>query len=233
MQRVWVICKKIFSISLIFNALLTIACATGILAGFYIYYFNWQPFYPYIIDGNVFWFAIAAAVINIFPSASLGRSLHTGRLLFHHYLYGFLVLFFASAYVVLFTPASLLTIFFVDNTSVAVNLGRFFLLGGFALVLDDLPDVHIKVEYSLNWLKDQAHKTRKLLLGLQLLTGVVSLYIFVGVCFAMVQNPEWLTLANMLLVSTLLVTSLTSFVFVKKQSWLKISPNNHRYTQTH
>jgi hypothetical protein len=181
----------------------------------------------------VFWFAIAAALLNIFPSASLGRSLHTGRLLFHHYLYGFLVLFFASAYVVLFTPASLFTIFLVDNTSVAVNIGRFFLLGGFALVLDDLPDVHMKIESTLNWLKDQAHKTRKSLLVLQLLTGVVSLYIFVGVCLAVISNPQWLTVANMLLVSTLLVTSLTSFVFVKKHTWLKISPNNQNNAQTH
>jgi len=84
MGRAWILCKKTFSLSLIFNALLTIACSVGILAGFYWYFPEWNPFHPYIFNGNIFWVAIAAAALNIFPSALIGRKLKTGRFLFHH-----------------------------------------------------------------------------------------------------------------------------------------------------
>ncbi|NLB75121.1 MAG: hypothetical protein GX799_01465, partial [Crenarchaeota archaeon] len=151
MVNPWILCKKIFSLSLVFNALLTIACAVGIITGFYWTYPDWQPFHPYLADGNLFWVVIAAAAINIFPSALLGRKLHTGRFLFHHYFYGFLVLISASLYVIAFTPVSLNAIFLVNNTSLNVNMGRFFLLGGLTLLLDDLPDVSKRVERSLNY----------------------------------------------------------------------------------
>ena len=110
--RAWVIAKKMFSVSLVFNALLTIACCMSILGGFYWFNLGWKPFAPYLIDGNIFWFAIAAAVINIYPSAMVGRKLHTGRFLFHHYLYGLIVIACAVLYIFFFTPESLLTIFF-------------------------------------------------------------------------------------------------------------------------
>ena len=220
MGRCWVLCKKIFSVSLLFNALLTIACAIGILANFYWFFHNWQPFYPYLISGNIFWIAIIAAAINIFPSASIGRALHTGRLLFHHYFYGFLVLFLSAAYVVVFTPVSLFSIFLVNNTSVPVNAGRFLILGGLTLVLDDLTDVHKRVESSLNWLKAKAHQAGKIILAAQLATGAVSLYLFFAICLSLTQNPQWITLANFILICTVLTTSITSFVSVRRKIWL-------------
>ena len=91
-DSVWVILKKIFSLALIFNALITIATVAGILYGFYTIKPQWHPYAPYLLDGNLFWLALAAGVICIFPAAATGRSLHTGRFLFHHYVYGFFVL---------------------------------------------------------------------------------------------------------------------------------------------
>jgi hypothetical protein len=218
----WVICKKIFSVSLLFNALLTIAIAIGILANFYWVFHGWKPFSPYLISGNVFWIAIVAAAINIFPSASIGRALHTGRFLFHHYFYGFLVLLLSAAYVVVFTPVSLFSIFLVNSESVAVNAGRFFLLGGLTLVLDDLPDVNTKIESSLNWLKAKAHQGGKIIFAAQLVTGAVSLYMSVAISLSISQNPQWITLANFILIGTLLVTAITSFASVKRKIWLNI-----------
>ena len=221
MGQCWVLCKKIFSVSLLFNALLTIACAIGILANFYWIFHNWQPFSPYLISGNIFWIAIIAAAINIFPSASLGRTLHTGRLLFHHYFYGVLVLLCSAVYVIVFTPVSLLSIFMVNNTSVPVNAGRFFILGGLTLILDDLPDVHTRVESALNWLKAKAHQGGKIILATQLVTGAISLYLFIAICLSLTQNHQWITLANSILIGTVLATSITSFVSVKRKIWLK------------
>jgi len=223
MRRCWVICKKIFSVSLVFNALLTIGCISGILAGFYWYYHDWHPFSPYLISGNLFWIPIAAAIINIFPSAGLGRSLHTGRFLFHHYFYGFMVLVCAVVYIVFFTPISLLTIFLVNDTSVQVNVGRFFILGGLTLLLDDLPDVHTKLDSGLNWLKSKVGKGARFVSVVQLAAGAVSLYVFAAVTLSVYSTPEYVTVANLLLIGTLFITSITSFIFVKRQVWQKIA----------
>jgi hypothetical protein len=215
--------KKFFSLSLVFNALLTIACATGILGCFYWFFQDWNLFSPYLINGNVFWVVIVAAVINIFPSACLGRALKTGRFLFHHYFYGFLVLFFSGIYVVVFTPVSLLSIFLVNNTSIGVNVGRFFLLGGWTLVLDDLPDVHEKVDSALNWLKAKVGQGGRLVSAVQLIAGAGSFYVFAAVTLAVYNNPEWVTVANLILIGTLFITGVTSFIFVRRQVWQKIA----------
>ena len=223
MGKLWVITKKIFSVSLVFNALLTIGCISGILAGFYWYYHDWHPFSPYLISGNLFWVAIVAAIINIFPSAGLGRSLHTGRFLFHHYFYGFMVLVCAVVYIVFFTPISVFTIFLVNDTSVQVNVGRFFILGGLTLVLDDLPDVHIKLDSGLNWLKGKVGQGARFVSVVQLMVGAVSLYVFAAVTLSVYTTPEYVTVANLMLIGTLFITSITSFIFVRRQVWQKIA----------
>jgi hypothetical protein len=225
MGRAWILCRKMFSLTLVFNALLTIACCVGILAGFYWYYYGWNPFAPYLINGNLLWFAIAAAAINVFPSALLGRKLHTGRFLFHHYFYGFLVMVFAAIYVVIFTSVPLTTIFLVNNTAPEVNLGRFFLLGGLTLLLDDLPDVNKRLEAGLNWMKAGAHRAQKAMVAAQIVTGAASLYIFTSVVAAMSQIPEWVTVANFMLAFSLLITGVTSFIFVKRKVWDSLMVN--------
>ena len=219
---VWVVLKKIFSLALIFNALITLAVVAGIIYGFYRAYPYWQPFSPYLLEGNLFWLAIAAAVINIFPSAGLGRTLHTGRFLFHHYVYGFLVLLFSSLFVVFFTPVSLGYLFLITSIDVSVNVGRFFFLAGLTLLLDDLPDVSERIESGLNWVKTKACQMRRVLHVLQLVTGLASFYIFISVTITTIQNPERLPF-NIFLIATLLVTSITSLALAKRKAWLKIT----------
>jgi hypothetical protein len=166
---------------------------------------------------------IVAAIINIFPSAGLGRSLHTGRFLFHHYFYGFMVLVCAVVYIVFFTPISLLTIFLVNDTSVQVNVGRFFILGGLTLVLDDLPDVHSKLDSGLNWLKSKVGQGAQFVSAVQLVVGAISLYFFAAVTLSVYATPEYVTVANLMLIGTLFITSITSFIFVRRQVWQKIT----------
>lgn len=228
MGRIWIIAKKVFSVSLLFNALLTIACAASVLGGVYWYYAPWKPFEPYIIDGAVFWFAIAAAVLSLYPSAMLGRKLHTGRFLFHHYFYGLVVIGCAAVYVVLFTPASIFTIFIVFNESVEVNLGKFFLLGGFALLLDDLPDVSMRIEGHLNWLKDKARRIPRLMGIAQAITGAGALYLSLSLLWGIINVPQWVTLANFITCFSTLITAIVSFVFIKRRFWHKMELNHPR-----
>ncbi len=219
MGRAWIICKKMFSVSLVFNALLTITYCVGILAGVHGYYNGGQPFAPYLLSGDFFWVAMAAAVINIYPSAMLGRKLHTGRFLFHHYFYGFIVMACSLVYIALAIPQYLLSLFFINDASVAVNIGRFFLVGGATLVLDDLPDVSERIESHLNWLKAKAYKAGKIVAGAQLVCGAVTLYIFAAVAAAIISAPEWITLANIILLCSMLITAVTSVLFVKRDFW--------------
>jgi hypothetical protein len=231
-EAAWVLTKKVFSLTLILNALITITTLGGILYGFFFAWPWWKPYYPELISGNLFIVAAIAALINIFPSASIGRKLHTGRFLFHHYVYGFFVLCLSSIYVIAFTSVSLVMLFFVNSGSVAVNTGRFFVLTGLTLVLDDLPDVSKKVESTLNKIKSQACKIRPVFHYVQLATGAVTLYIFAAILVFEVLHPST-NIANYLTMGTLLVTGITSFACARRKAWLKITPPNRNAPAKH
>jgi len=218
-----VILKKIYSVALIFNALITVACIAGILSGFYMSYPYWRPYSPFLIDGNLLWIAIVAGIINIFPSAAIGRALHTGRFLFHHYVYGFFVLLSTSACVTAFTSIPLPSLFFVNSYSLGVNAGRVFFLAGLALFLDDLPDVSKRVESGLNRIKTKAYQIRKSLHILQFVTGAFALYCCISILLSTIVDSSS-ALPNTFVIGSLLVTSITSFACVKRKSWLKITP---------
>lgn len=215
--------RKVFSLALIFNSLLTISCVIGLLRG--VYADNWRPYLPYLVDGNFLWLMIIAAVVNIFPATYIGK-VHTGRLWFHHYVYGFIVLFSAAVWITLFTSVSLIELFLVNTTDGAVNAGRFFVLGGLALMIDDLGDVSKTAERFLSWLKLKAYRARKILHIFQWLLGFVSVYLLVAIGTYLVQSPSGATTANFILIGTLTVTALTSFGIVKQKIWLNLKPEH-------
>jgi hypothetical protein len=227
---VGVLLKKIFSLALIFNALITIACLAGIIVGYYRAYPYWRPYTPYLIDGNLFWLALAVGVINIYPSAAIGRALHTGRILFHHYVYGFFVLFFTSALVVVFSPVPLLSLFLTESSSVEVNAGRVFFLAGLTLLIDDSPDVSGWVEASLNWLKTKAYHARRGLHALQFVGGCFALYCGLSIFLDSTIGGSNRALQNSFAIVSLLITSITSFACVKRKAWLNITPSQTKQT---
>jgi len=220
-----VILKKTFSLALIFNALITLGCVAGIIYGFYVSYPSWEPYSPFLLNGNLFWLAIAAAIINIFPAAAIGRALHTGRFLFHHYVYGAFVVASSSAFVIWFVPqVPLLNLFFVDSNSISVNAGRVFLLAGITLFIDDLPDVSKHIERCLNWIKCKACQVRKVLHISQIITGAISIYCGIAITLSTIyQNPAR-ALPNSFAIVTLFVTGITSFALAKRKAWLKVTP---------
>ena len=223
LKAAWIMTKKVFSLTLILNALITLTTITGILYGYYHVWPWWKPYYPYLISGNLFLIAAAAAIINIFPSASIGRALHTGRFLFHHYVYGFFVLLSSAFYVLAFTSVSLVMLFLVNSGSLAVNTGRFFVLTGLTLVLDDLPDVSKRVESTLNKIKSAVYRIRKVFHVLQFVTGAITFYIFAAIVVFVSLHPST-NIANFVTMGGLLVTSITSFACAKRKAWLKITP---------
>lgn len=218
-----VILKKIFCLALIFNSLVTIAGVAGLIFGYYMAYPYWQPYAPYLLNGNLFWLALAAGLINIFPSATIGRTLHTGRFLFHHYVYGFMVLLVTSVFVMFFTSVPLISLFLIDSSSLGVNVGRVFFLAGLTLLLDDLPDISKRVEPALNWTKAKAYQARKTVHVLQFVTGGFAFYCCLSITLDTIAGSNR-TIPNLFPISSLFLTSVTSFAFVKRKAWLNISP---------
>jgi hypothetical protein len=218
--RVWL--KKVFSLSLVLNSLITLAAIAG-MYGFCQSLSTWKPFTPYLINGNLFLLVAVAALINIFPTASIGRALHTGRFLFHHYVYGAFVL--VSSYVLVFfsTSLSVIDLFLMNTANVGINAGKFFVLTGLTLFIDDLPDVSKRVESSLNRIKSGFCKVRKVVHVLQLVTGLVTFYAFIAIAMWSIQH-NLLTAPNVLSMSTFLITSITAFACVKRKAWLKVTP---------
>jgi hypothetical protein len=224
--------KKLFSLALIFNSLLTIVYAIGLLSAYYVLYPGWKPYFPYILNGQLFWIIIPAAILNIFPVVNIGK-VDTGRLWFHHYVYGFIVAAIAAITTAVWAPDVFLTLFTMDSADTGLNVGRFFILGGLTLVIDDMPDISRRLKTGLRLLKSQAQRYGKVLHVVQFLMGLVTLYFFIAIIVYLPQHPPENTLANAILLGTLLVTTLTSFANVKRRDWLSIELETAEKTDSH
>jgi len=219
--------KKVFSLSLIFNSLLTAVFAFGLLASYYTIFpiRGWTPFFPYIFDGQLFWILIPATLLNIFPCVHIGK-VHTGRLWFHHYFYGFLVIIAAIVAAALLLPSGLQSLFIIYTTDAGVNAGRFLIVGGITLVLDDLADVSEKMLSGLRFIKTRAQRNGRTLHHLQLIMGFVALYFLLAISIYLTQNTLQITLANSILLASLAITTITSFANFKRKIWLNFADSN-------
>ncbi len=211
--------RKLFSIALVFNCLVTIVYAIGLLIGFYVD--SWTLYQPYLFDAGFLWVIIIVAIMNLYPAMKIGR-IKTGRLLFHHYVYGFIVLALAGAFLFLFTSVSIISLFTENNTDLAINIGRFFVLGGLALILDDFGDISKVTKTTLDFLKSKAHVKSNTIHWAHLLLGFASVYVLVAVSVWVVLTPDGATAANLIFIGNLAITSLTAFWGILQKMWLKL-----------
>jgi len=212
--------KKVLSLAMIFNSLLSIVYAMGLLRGYYIN--KWALYEPYLISGTLFWALIPASFVNIFPSTLIGK-VKTGRLWFHHYVYGLIVSTLSIIFVIFCAPISIIDLFIAYTTNASVNVGRFFLLGGLTLVLDDLPDVSDLLRRSLGFLKLKAYQGRRIMHIIQGVVSLLLLYFFSTVVLSMITNPAEATLPNLIFSGNLLAGSLISIGILKLKTWLRIT----------
>jgi hypothetical protein len=210
--------KKIFSLALLFNSLLTIVSVLGVLQGFYSARYFWKPYPPYLIDGSFFWFAVLAAMFNIYLVVRIGR-VKTGRLWFHHYVWGFILFVLACALLLLFGSISFFGIFVGNGYSFAVNAGRFFALGGLTLFIDDFADVSKRLTFGLRLVRSKIYKIRGAIRVVQGVLGFMSLYIFLCVTLSTSLLQGSNQTGNLVLAGTLLVTSLTSLGSLFMKMW--------------
>jgi len=215
--------RKFLSLALIFNSLLSITYAVGLLTGYHVY--GWSLYLPFLVDGAFFWVLIIASIVNIFPSATIGQ-VKIGRLWFHHYIYGLFVSVLAAVFAIVFTSVPFLRLFTITTTDPAVGVCRFFILGGLTLVLDDLPDLSKGLAKFLSLMKFKVYQRRNMMHLFQYVLGLLCFYLFASVLCYVIQTPQEATPANIILSGTLLVTWLVSFGVAGKKMWLHITAEN-------
>jgi hypothetical protein len=59
----------------------------------------------------------------------------------YNFLYGLIIVAISATSLLIFTPLSIFSIFTASTTDLMINVGRFFLLGGIALFLLDIPSI--------------------------------------------------------------------------------------------
>jgi len=220
------------SLTLMFNSIVSLVYAAEKLAGFYLSQHEWRPYSPYLIDGSFLWLAILAAVMNIVPAKLIGR-VNLRRVLFHHYVYGFLassislllIAFFAPAYLFLLLMPSL-GFQTVSLQTIPVYAGLFFVYGGLTLVIDDIGDISSGLAELLDRLKTIARKSGRALQTMHLLSSLVSIYILMcGVLWCLensmsLESFHLLAVYHVVFLSSLLVTSASGLKAVKEGLWL-------------
>jgi len=219
-SSVWAFGKKVLGCLLIFNCLLTIVLAIGLLTGFYTA--HWELYQPYLLNANLLWATILTSMLNFFPAANFGNA-DVPRWKFHHFVYGFVV-FAVSAVFLMVMSFSLLSIFTVNLRSVNFNIGRVFLLIGLTLIIDDFADISNIMTRGLRFIESKIYLKRRIIYVVQCLLCCITFFVFLSIFVWFIHTPGGLNVKNLTMESSLLVTGLTAFGSIYKKKWLKIMP---------
>jgi hypothetical protein len=206
--------KKTLSLALIFNSLLSIFYAIGLLSG--IYANNWNVFQPYFMKGNFFWLLIAASILNIFVAMKISQNKKS-----YNFLFGLIITGISVASLLIFTNVSIFTIFTASTTDLMINTGRFFLLSGIAISLLEMPSMLKIIGLTPKTTQTKDNLGGKILFCLQLAMIFIIFYMFFAVIYYIGQYPEANTIANLILSFALLFTGFITFGATIFKTWLK------------
>ncbi|MEM2111715.1 MAG: hypothetical protein QXX08_07545 [Candidatus Bathyarchaeia archaeon] len=231
------IARKTLGLTLIFNSLVSLASVSNILISFYFNGCTWKPFSPYLIDGSLFWFTILTAFLNIAPAKLIGK-VDMKRVLFHHYVYGFMSIFTSLLLVALFAPAYifiLLTPYQGFQTTgfqlIPIYAGLFFMYGGLTLVVDDIYDMPIKMGRIFDKLKMKMFKLSDFVQSLHFCSSFASIYVTISAAIWYFENRFWLknwplwNIAHIVFISNLFVTSVWGLKIVRGKLWFNTLKN--------
>jgi hypothetical protein len=212
--------RKVFGLAMIMNSMVSMSSAASALVIFYISGQTWHPYSPCLLSGWVFWFVVLSAGLNISSAKLTGRA-NIRRVLFHHYVYGFLVSSSAFILVLFFAPASILFLLEpalgLRTTSLqglSVYVGLFFVYAGISLVIDDSHDFLPRKGRVLGKPKARASSFKRTLKAVHVCSCLVSMYVASCILFWYVDHSYSLAawplrnLSYLILVPNLLVTCL-------------------------
>lgn len=224
--------KKILSLALILNSLLCLISLAEVLAFYYAAGHSRDAYSPYLIDRSLFWFAVLTVLLNIIPAKSIGR-VHVKRLLFHHYVYGFIAMILGSFFLFLSSmPGSILSYSGLLSTAEQISYQSitfytylFFLYGGLTLLLDDFADVSLEIRDIFDRLNERIFRFGGTTRLIHFCSSLITLYTSISVCLWLIERqqsimqwPIWF-LAHLFFISSLLVNGLLGLNVVVKKRW--------------
>ena len=209
---------RTLSLALIFNSLVCFFFVTGLING--IYTANWKVYQPYLLSGGFFWAIIIGSLLTILLALNISQKTYSSRSPYGM-IFGATIFAVSLISLSIFTPLSITGIFTSNTTDIAINMGRFFLLSGIAMILVQFPTqlkkhgFNIKSEFFA-----ENSFARKALYWLQLGIGVISMYIFIAVVLYMTTYQKTDIAANYILSCVVLIIGITSFAATAQKSWL-------------
>jgi MFS family permease len=223
--------RKTLSLALIFNSMASLASVVNILVSSYFNAYSWWFFSPYLAYGLLFVFIIATAVLNIVPAKLLGK-VHLKRILFHHYVYGFLASLIPITLTAVYTPAYAL-VFLMPSLglqttglqTIIIYSGLIFVYGGFALMIDDIRDVSMRFGKTLDRLKVWAVKSRETIQKVHFVSSLATIYVATLLCawclgnVAMMESGSLWYASNVIVAANLLVTGFWGLRAVEAKYW--------------
>jgi hypothetical protein len=223
--------RKTLSLALIFNSILSIASVANILAIFLLNGQGWQLYSPYLLDGSLFVLVIMTAILNIVPAKFIGK-VKIKRILFHHYVYGFLASSISLTLIAVFAPAYIL-VFIMPSLGfqttglqmVMIYSGLFFVYGGLTLMIDDIRDVSLRLGKTLDKLKLRAYKSGKTLQKVHLVSSFATVYTAASIFVWFLANNTLMEawslwdIFNIVFASSLFITGLWGLKAVKAKYW--------------
>lgn len=214
-----------------FNSIVSLVYGAEMLTSFYVSPREPRLYSPYLLDGSLLWLAILAAVLNIIPAKLIGK-VNLRRLLFHHYVYGFLASSISILLVAFFAPAQLFLLLMPSLGFHAISLHNmpvyaalFFVYGGLTLVIDDISDVSWRFARFLDRLGTRARKSGRALQTLHLFSTLMSIYILTCGLLWCLENSAQLAgfplraVYHAVFLSSLLVTSVSGLKAVEGGLW--------------
>ncbi|MBS7648635.1 hypothetical protein KEJ17_03190 [Candidatus Bathyarchaeota archaeon] len=220
--------KKILSLTLIFSSIASLVSSLSVTYGVLSGYVSSALYKPYLIDTSLLFFAALTGILNIAPARIMGK-VNVKRVLFHHYVYGFLSIltYFISAALspILYLFSSLNP--YLYDTQVNQVLMVLLLYWGITLVIDDISDISPRIERLLGSIGNRIRKISKMILWVHLVSSIISTYATISVFLwyfnsGFPVNGSLLTdFAHVLFIASLSLTTIYGLKMVWGRVWLK------------
>lgn len=216
-KKLFAMSRKMLGLILISNSIASLISALGTLSGSCLNV-PIQFHETYFINKLLFVFVALTSILNLAPAKTLGK-IEIRRFLFHHYVYGFMLIF------LYFTSAMLLSIMQLWVWEGQTYIVLFFYWGA-ALVIDDIYDISPRIAVLLDAVARRVHRLGSLILIVHAISSLFSVYVAFRVLVWHLENTfllgvnSFLSFACIFLMTNLFITAFYGLKIVKSRVWL-------------
>ena len=156
--------RKIISLFIMFNSLVSVISSLSIVYSVFAGYASNSVYKPYLFSTFLLISLTLTGALNIVPARIMGR-VNIRRFLFHHYVYGFIALLIS------FTVALLSPLPFYNLAYLAM------LYLSITLILDDISDISPKIRNFLDNLKARVSGLSGVIMQIHMVSSVIAAYV--------------------------------------------------------